>query len=110
MGSEMCIRDRFWGVAVMGGAVLILFLLPWLDRSPVKSIRYRPGWHKSLYAIFVVNFFVLGYLGVQPPTFWGTLIAQVGTVYYFLFFILMPFWTPIGRFGNVPARVNFQPH
>ena len=54
---------KFWGVAVMGGAVLILFLLPWLDRSPVKSIRYRPGWHKSLYAIFVVNFFVLGYLG-----------------------------------------------
>ena len=48
---------KFWGVAVMGGAVLILFLLPWLDRSPVKSIRYRPGWHKSLYAIFVVNFF-----------------------------------------------------
>ena len=101
---------KFWGVAVMGGAVLILFLLPWLDRSPVKSIRYRPGWHKGLYAIFVVNFFVLGYLGVQPPTFWGTLIAQVGTVYYFLFFILMPFWTPIGRFGKVPARVNFQPH
>ena len=101
---------KFWGVAVMGGAVLILFLLPWLDRSPVKSIRYRPGWHKSLYAIFVINFFILGYLGVQPPTFWGTLIAQVGTVYYFLFFILMPFWTPIGRFGSVPARVNFQPH
>ena len=101
---------KFWGVAVMGGAVLILFLLPWLDRSPVKSIRYRPGWHKGLYAIFVVNFFILGYLGVQPPTFWGTLIAQVGTVYYFLFFILMPFWTPIGRFGDVPVRVNFQPH
>ena len=101
---------KFWGVAVMGGAVLILFLLPWLDRSPVRSIRYRPSWHKSLYAIFVVNFFILGYLGVQPPTFWGTLIAQVGTVYYFLFFILMPFWTPVGRFGDVPARVSFQPH
>ena len=101
---------KFWGVAVMGGAVLILFLLPWLDKSPVKSIRYRPGWHKILYAIFVVNFFVLGYLGVQAPTFWGTIIAQVGTVYYFLFFILMPFWTPVGSFGAVPARVQYQPH
>ncbi len=101
---------KFWGVAVMGGAVLILFLLPWLDKSPVKSIRYRPGWHKGLYAVFVVNFFVLGYLGVQAPTFWGTLVSQVGTVYYFLFFILMPFWTPLGRFGDVPTRVNFQAH
>jgi ubiquinol-cytochrome c reductase cytochrome b subunit len=101
---------KFWGVAVMGGAVLILFLLPWLDKSPVKSIRYRPGWHKILYGIFVVNFFVLGYLGVQPPTFWGTIIAQAGTVYYFLFFILMPFWTPVGSFGTVPARVQYQPH
>lgn len=101
---------KFWGVAVMGGAVLILFLLPWLDKSPVKSIRYRPNWHKILYAIFVVNFFVLGYLGVQAPTFWGTIIAQVGTVYYFLFFILMPFWTPVGSFGAVPARVQYQPH
>ena len=63
-----------------------------------------------LVTLMLVNFFILGYLGVQPPTFWGTLIAQVGTVYYFLFFILMPFWTPMGRFGSVPARVNFQPH
>ena len=75
----------------------------------MKSIRYRPGWHKSLYAIFVVNFFVLGYLGVQPPTFWGTLIAQVGTV-SLLIFHFDAILSSIGRFGNVPARVNFQPH
>ena len=55
---------KFWGVVVMGGAVIILFFLPWLDHSPVKSIRYRPGWHKYVYGVFVVFFLVLGYLGI----------------------------------------------
>jgi len=71
---------KFWGVVVMGGAVIILFFLPWLDHSPARSIRYRPGWHKILYGIFVVNMFVLGYLGIQPPSDIGTLVAQVGTL------------------------------
>ena len=61
------LEAKFWGVVVMGGAVIILFFLPWLDHSPVKSIRYRPSWHKYLYGLFVVNFVVLAYLGVQPP-------------------------------------------
>src|SRR3990167_605736 len=51
---------KFWGVVVMGGAVVILFFLPWLDHSPVKSIRYRPGWHKYVYAVFVIIFLILG--------------------------------------------------
>ncbi|HWI38726.1 MAG TPA: cytochrome bc complex cytochrome b subunit, partial [Burkholderiales bacterium] len=68
---------KFWGVVVMGGAVIILFFLPWLDKSPVRSIRYRPGWHKWVYAVFVVFFMVLGYLGIQPPSPLGTLTAQV---------------------------------
>ncbi|MFT3817087.1 MAG: cytochrome bc complex cytochrome b subunit [Rubrivivax sp.] len=101
---------KFWGVVVMGGAVIILFFLPWLDCSPVKSIRYRPGWHKIMYAIFVVFFIVLGYLGIQPPSDAGTLIAQVGTVFYFGFFALMPWWSQIGEFKAVPDRVTFQPH
>ena len=101
---------KFWGVVVMGGAVIILFFLPWLDCSPVKSIRYRPGWHKIMYAIFVVFFIVLGYLGIQPPSDAGTLIAQVGTVFYFGFFVLMPWWSQIGEFKAVPDRVTFQPH
>jgi ubiquinol-cytochrome c reductase cytochrome b subunit len=101
---------KFWGVVVMGGAVLILFLLPWLDKSPVKSIRYRPTWHKLMYAVFVVNFFVLGYLGVLPPSPVGELVSQAGTVYYFGFFILMPFWTKLGDFKTVPSRVSFSPH
>jgi ubiquinol-cytochrome c reductase cytochrome b subunit len=101
---------KFWGVVVMGGAVVMLFFLPWLDHSPVKSIRYRPTWHKWLYAVFVVLFIVLGYLGIQPPSEIGTLIAQVGTIYYFGFFLLMPWWTQLGEFKQVPDRVTFAAH
>jgi len=101
---------KFWGVVVMGGAVIILFFLPWLGISPVKPIRYRPGWHKCLYGIFVIFFLVLGYLGIQPPSDIGTLIAQVGTLFYFGFFLLMPWWSQIGEFKPVPERVVFQPH
>ena len=99
---------KFWGVVVMGVAVMVLFPLPWLDRSPVRSIRYRPGWNKWLYGIFVVNFFVLGYLGIKPPSEIGTLVSQVGTLFYFGFFLLMPWWSRIGTFKPVPERVTFH--
>jgi ubiquinol-cytochrome c reductase cytochrome b subunit len=59
----LAIDAKFWGVVVMGGAVIILFFLPWLDYSAVKSIRYRPTWHKYLYAVFVINFLILGLSG-----------------------------------------------
>ncbi|UUX96828.1 cytochrome bc complex cytochrome b subunit [Aquabacterium sp. J223] len=101
---------KFWGVVVMGGAVIILFFLPWLDKSPAKSIRYRPTWHRYVYAVFVVFFVVLAYLGIQPPSTVGTLIAQVGTVFYFGFFLLMPWWTRLGSFKPVPERVTFHAH
>ncbi len=101
---------KFWGVVVMGGAVIIMFFLPWLDYSPVKSIRYRPSWHKTLYGVFVVFFVILGYLGIQPPSEMGTLIAQVGTLFYFGFFLLMPWWSQIGECKPVPERVTFTPH
>jgi ubiquinol-cytochrome c reductase cytochrome b subunit len=101
---------KFWGVVVMGVAVIVLFPLPWLDKSPVRSIRYRPGWNKWLYGIFIVNFLVLGYLGIKPPSEIGTLVAQVGTLFYFGFFLLMPWWSRIGTFKPVPERVVFHPH
>ncbi|MEO3691821.1 cytochrome b [Roseateles paludis] len=101
---------KFWGVVVMGGAVIILFFLPWLDNSPVKSIRYRPSWQLWFYAVFVVFFIVLGYLGIQPPSDMGTLIAQVGTLFYFGFFLLMPWWSTIGTPKAVPDRVTFHAH
>jgi ubiquinol-cytochrome c reductase cytochrome b subunit len=101
---------KFWGVVLMGAAVLVLLPLPWLDKSPVKSIRYRPGWNVWLYGVFVVNFFVLGYLGIKPPSDIGTIVSQVGTLFYFGFFLLMPFWSRLGEFKAVPDRVSFQPH
>ncbi len=101
---------KFWGVVVMGGAVVILFFLPWLDNCAVKSIRYRPSWHLYVYAVFVVNFVVLAYLGVQPPSAVGERISQVGTLYYFGFFLLMPWWSSMGDAKPVPSRVTFAPH
>ena len=101
---------KFWGVVAMGGAVVILFFLPWLDKSKVKSIRYRPARHKWIYAVFVINFIVLGYLGVKPPSDVGQIVSQIGTLYYFLFFLAMPWWSKLGTFKPVPDRVVFQPH
>jgi ubiquinol-cytochrome c reductase cytochrome b subunit len=101
---------KFWGVVVMGASTMILFFLPWLDHSPVKSIRYRPDWHKYLYAIFVVIFLILGYLGVQPPSAIGERVSQIGTLFYFGFFLLMPWWSKLGDFKTVPDRVTFAAH
>jgi ubiquinol-cytochrome c reductase cytochrome b subunit len=106
----LSIDAKFWGVVVMGGAVIILFFLPWLDHSPVKSIRYRPTWNKYLYGVFVINFLILGYLGVQPPSPLGERVSQVGTLFYFGFFLLMPWWSRLGEFKPVPERVTFAAH
>ncbi|MBK5206684.1 MAG: cytochrome bc complex cytochrome b subunit, partial [Polaromonas sp.] len=88
----------------------ILFFLPWLDRSEVSSIRYRPSWNKVLYGIFVINFLMLGYLGVQPPSAIGERVSQLGTLFYFGFFLLMPWWSRLGTFKPVPDRVTFTAH
>jgi ubiquinol-cytochrome c reductase cytochrome b subunit len=101
---------KFWGVVVMGGAVIILFFLPWLDHSTAKSIRYRPGWHKAVFAVFVIFFLVLGYLGAQPPSEVGNYVSQVGTLVYLGFFLLMPWWSRQGQFKPVPERVTFAAH
>jgi ubiquinol-cytochrome c reductase cytochrome b subunit len=106
----LSIDAKFWGVVVMGGAVIILFFMPWLDKSPVKSIRYRPNWHKYVYGVFVVNFFVLAYLGVQPVSDIGGRVSQVGTLFYFGFFLLMPWWSALGEPKPVPQRVTFAAH
>jgi len=111
-------NSQFPGVAAMGIATLILFFLPWLDRSPVKSIRYRGPLYKWALAIFVVTFLVLGYLGTKSVTVWGqfgpwlgnadvaTVAARVFTVVYFAFFFLMPWYTAIDKTKPVPDRVT----
>jgi ubiquinol-cytochrome c reductase cytochrome b subunit len=99
---------KFLGVILMGAAVVILFFLPWLDRSPVKSIRYRGPIYKFMLGAFVVAFVVLGYLGTQAPTAGKTLLAQIGTAVYFAFFLLMPIYTKIDKTKPVPERVTFK--
>ena len=101
---------KFWGVVFFGGSVVILAFLPWLDHSPVKSIRYRPDWHKYVYILFGLSFLTLGYLGTQAPTDTKTIVSQVCTLFYFSFFLLMPWWSAMGTFKTVPTRVTFHPH
>ncbi len=108
--SPLALDPKFWGVVLMGVSVLIFFALPWIDQSPVKSMRYRPAWHFWLLMGFVVVFLVLGYLGTQPPEPTLTLIAQAGTLLYFAFFFLMPWWSRLGEFKPVPERVTFAAH
>ena len=100
------IDAKVWGVIFMGLGVLIFFLLPWLDRGAVKSIRYRGPLFKGALGIFVVVFLILGYLGLLPPTAERTLVAQVCTVIYFLFFLLMPIYTSLDKNKPVPERVT----
>jgi ubiquinol-cytochrome c reductase cytochrome b subunit len=100
------IPDKLMGVVVMGGAVMILFLIPWLDRCQVRSIRYRGALTKILLTLFIISFLYLGYAGGQPPSGILTLWAQIATFYYFAFFITMPVWTRIDRVKPVPARVT----
>jgi ubiquinol-cytochrome c reductase cytochrome b subunit len=104
------LEAKFWGVVLFGSSVMILATLPWLDHSPAKSIRYRPSWHKIVYIVFGIAFVTLGYLGTQLPTPAYTLIAQVCTLLYFSFFLLMPWWSTMGTFKPVPKRVTFTPH
>ena len=110
IGLMFLIDAKFWGVVIMGAAVVILFFLPWLDYSPVRSIRYRPNWHKTVYIVFVINFLMLAYLGIQPPSPVFERMAQGGTLLYFGFFLLMPWWSQKGQFKPEPDRVNFKPH
>ncbi len=98
--------SQFPGVVVMFGAIIIMFFLPWLDRSPVKSIRYKGMPSKIALGLFAVSFVVLAYLGMQPATPIATLMAQLCTCVYFLFFLLMPIYTKLETTKPVPERVN----
>ncbi len=117
------LNSQFWGVLVMGAAVVIFFFMPWLDRGAVKSIRYRGMNYKAWLAVFVFCFLVLGYLGTVPITVWGqfsggwsdaldtkdraTWVARLLTLVYFLFFFLMPWYTARDKTKPVPERVRW---
>lgn len=100
------IPDKLMGVIAMGGAIAVLFVLPWLDRSPVKSMRYKGWLSKGWLLVFCVSFVILGVLGVLAPTPGRTLLAQICTALYFAYFILMPFYTRMEKTKPVPERVT----
>jgi ubiquinol-cytochrome c reductase cytochrome b subunit len=115
-------NSQFPGVAAMGLSVLAFAFLPWLDKSKVKSIRYKGSLFKRWIALFVVSFFVLGYLGTVPSNVWGqfsnsipviggvdkaTVVARIFTITYFLFFALMPYYSKKDKTKPVPTRVSY---
>ena len=100
--------SQFPGVVAMGVATVAFFFLPWLDRGPVRSIRYRGPIYKAFLAAFVVSFIGLGYLGLMPATPTYTLISRILSVVYFAFFILMPWYTKIDKCKPEPDRVTFK--
>ena len=114
-------NSQFPGVAAMGLSVLIFFFVPWLDKSKVRSIRYKGALYKKWLSTFVISFIVLGYLGTVPSNVWGqfynaipiiggkdvaTIIARIFTVTYFLFFILMPIYSKKDITKSVPKRLR----
>jgi ubiquinol-cytochrome c reductase cytochrome b subunit len=97
---------KLWGLIVMAGAIAIPFVLPWLDKSPVKSMRYKGLGSKIMLGLFVISFFILGYLGTVHPTPGRTVLAQVCTGIYFAYFLLMPWYTAVEKTKSVPERVT----
>ncbi len=97
---------QVWGVLVMFAAIVIMFFLPWLDKSPVRSIRYKGILSKIALVTLVVSFLVLGYLGLKPASDLKTLLAQIFTALYFLYFLLMPIYTRMEKTKPVPERLK----
>ncbi|TAJ51127.1 MAG: cytochrome bc complex cytochrome b subunit [Nevskiaceae bacterium] len=98
------------GVIAMFGAVLVIFFVPWLDRSPVKSIRYKGPLFKIALTLFTLAFIALSYYGMQPPSPLGKLVSQIGSIVYFAFFFLMPVYTKMDSYKTEPERVTHDAH
>jgi len=109
-GGFFLLDAKFWGVVAMGASTLIFFSLPWIDQSPVKSIRYRPLWHKAFYAVAVGPAVARSSCAAPPPPPTAERLSQLCTLIYFGFFLFMPWWTQAGTFKQPPERVNFKPH
>ena len=102
------VPDKLLGFIAFGSSVAILFVLPWLDRSPVKSIRYKGKFSVGFILVFVASFIILGVLGVKAPTTERTILAQICSIIYFAFFLTMPFWSAKDRCKPVPDRVTMD--
>ena len=102
------VPDKFWGFVFFAISVVIPFALPWLDRNPVRSWRYRGLLNRVMLLVFVASFIILGVLGVKAPTPERTILAQICTIFYFLFFLAMPWWSRLDRTKPEPERVTMD--
>ena len=100
------VPDMQMGALIMLLAIVVLFFLPWLDRSPVKSIRYRRWPYKLMLGLFAVAFVILGWLGMQGATELYKLMAQVLTAYYFFYFIWLFIYSRNEKYHEVPERIE----
>ncbi len=100
------IPNKLAGVLALALSIAVWFFLPWLDRSPVKSIRYRGWLYKTALFVFVISFLLLGYLGLSPTSPALVLITRIAATLYFLFFLLMPIYTTLDKVKPVPTRVS----
>ncbi|MEM6817358.1 MAG: cytochrome bc complex cytochrome b subunit [Pseudomonadota bacterium] len=102
------VPSKLFGVILMGAAVVLPAFLPWLDKSPVKSVRYKGMITRIALGAFVISFLALGYLGIQPATDLYTALARFFTAVYFAFFLLMPVWSKMDDTKPVPERVVYH--
>ncbi len=102
------VPDKLLGFIAFGSSVVVIAFLPWLDRSPVKSIRYKGTFTKAFLLVFVAAFLILGYLGVKAPNPERTVLSQICTVIYFAFFLTMPIWSAMDKTKPVPERVTMD--
>jgi ubiquinol-cytochrome c reductase cytochrome b subunit len=100
------IPHKLGGVVFMGLSIVVLALLPWLDRCKVRSIRYRSGLHKLNIAQFAVSFIALGILGALPATETYTMYARIFTFFYFAFFVLLWFYSKNENTKPLPERLT----
>ncbi|MFK8030252.1 MAG: cytochrome bc complex cytochrome b subunit [Gammaproteobacteria bacterium] len=102
--------EKLMGVIAMGLAIMLLFVLPWLDRSPVRSMRYRSMISKVMLGLFAISFLALGYLGLMPVTDLYTVLSRIFTAFYFIFLVTMPWWSRMGNHKTEPERVTYASH
>jgi ubiquinol-cytochrome c reductase cytochrome b subunit len=102
------VPDKFWGFVFFAASVAIPFALPWLDRCEVKSWRYRGMINRVMLMLFFASFLILGVLGVKSPTPERTFLAQICSIFYFMFFLAMPIWSKMDKNKPVPERVTMD--
>ncbi len=102
------VPDKLGGFVTMAAAIAILFVLPWLDRSPVRSMRYKGNVSRVMILLFVTSFIILGFLGVKAPTPARTILAQICTIIYFSYFIGIYFWTRYEKTRIEPDRITMD--